>query len=431
MLSRMTTGSLPAFAIVLIVTSGIWLMNPYGYLGGGSDDWYYLQAARCAVAHHGLCPPQSHWGARLSLIGELAVAIAALGETRITLALVGLINAAAAAAFFTHMMERQFGKLEALIGGLALIATPVFLREALAINLDMLELALLLAALLALQTAVRRDDRRFGGAAGMIFALAILTRATAAASAPILAIAGLLIPALRRQAPPFVAGALLLLALNAAGYALWTGDPLRDWHLALDHAQIASTELDRPLRPGESPLFNLHLIGGWRREMGIHVHWSVDGLLNLLRSPMIGLTLLTPLLLLAVERQRAGRAAWMLAGTAALDFALLTYALAIDPKPRMFLLTLAAMAAVLGLLGGKMHREGLTRAVAAWLALSALLTIMQTHDAMRFRAWDPVAARWAAERPERTETSELAHRVFALVPGMRNVPVSSPPPAPS
>ncbi|MES2300620.1 MAG: hypothetical protein V4521_00840, partial [Pseudomonadota bacterium] len=41
-------------------------------------------------------------------------------------------------------------------------------------------------------------------------------------------------------------------------------------------------QLDPALASGGSPLFNRAIIAGWKRPMGIEVHWTVDGPLNLL-----------------------------------------------------------------------------------------------------------------------------------------------------
>jgi 4-amino-4-deoxy-L-arabinose transferase-like glycosyltransferase len=417
----------PPLALVLAALLLLALVNPFGYRGGGADDWYYLEAARCAVAHHGPCLPTTHWAARLPIVLPVAGAIALFGETRAALAGVALLHSCAAIALFVLLVQRQSGRLEAGIAGLALVATPVVTLQLAALNIETVELTWALGALFCLQNAVRGGDRRWAWVAGMLLGIAILARTTSLLLVPIAAIGFALRPALRRYAAPAAAGLAALLALDALGYWLAAGDPLRDWRLALGHAQIPSTEIATPLGAHESPLFNRHLIAGWHRTMGVHVHWSIDALLNLFADPVIGLTLLVATALLLAERRTAPRVIWWLAGAAALDFGGLVYALAIDPKPRMFLLVLCAICAITGLIGAQIWRRGWRWPIVAWLGLSMMLAAAIVDDTFLIAPAGTVLAAWAAEAPATTAIDETTRRAFTLEPAIRTLPVAPAP----
>ncbi|MDB5700626.1 MAG: hypothetical protein JWL66_825 [Sphingomonadales bacterium] len=80
-----TTRGVPAgrallpLGLLLLTAVLLTLVNPIGYHGGGADDWYYLQAARCLVETQGLCLPHTHWAARFPLILPMAAAIGTIG----------------------------------------------------------------------------------------------------------------------------------------------------------------------------------------------------------------------------------------------------------------------------------------------------------------------------------------------------------------
>ena len=68
----------PAFVAVALLFALV-LPNPVGYVGGGGDDWYYVQAARC-VAAHGWCVPDTHWAARWPLVAPMGLALRLFGD---------------------------------------------------------------------------------------------------------------------------------------------------------------------------------------------------------------------------------------------------------------------------------------------------------------------------------------------------------------
>lgn len=425
-------GHVPMPSPLLLVMAAallIALVNPIGYRGGGSDDWYYLEAARCWVAHNAPCLPTTHWAARLPIIAPIAAVLGLLGETRAGLAGVALFHGLAALGLFMLLVARQFGRLEAGLAGMALAVTPIFAANMTALNVDMVELTWALAALLCLQQAVLKENRRWAMAAGIMLGIAIMARTTSLLLLPIGGLGLIAFPRLRRFIVPAAGGLLLILAFDALRYEVMTGDPLHGWRLALGHAQLPSTQIAAPLSAQESPLFNRQLIAGWRRGMELEVHWSIDGLLNLLAHPLIGLTLLTAGALLLAERRSAPRTLWLLAGAGALDALGLIYALAIDPTPRMFLLLLGAGAAIIGVLGASLWRQGAGGKAAILLALglSAALSVRVVHESYGLAKAAPILAAWGAEAPRQTMIDETTRRIFPFDPVLTTLPAAPAP----
>jgi len=414
-------------AAVLSFALAIAAINPVGYLGGGGDDWQYLEAARCAVAE-GFCLPESHWAARWPIVLPTAAAIL-LGETRAAISLVPLVYGLVGIVLFTATLARRFGRIEALIGGLALVATPIVGGQLTALNIASLELCFVIAAIFCLQSAIRGHGRRWAIGAGVLLGLAILARATSLALVPIAVIAFALLPSAHcRLALPFALGLAGLLGAEAAAYLAATGDPFYSWKLALGHSRLETSELAAGVDRGASPLFNPDFIAGWPRAMGIRVHWTIDAALNLLADPRIGMTLVAALALLVLKRRdvgrgrAAGRIPAILVALAALYFGALTYGLAIDPTPRMFLPVAAAGAAIVGILGGQIGRGAARAALALTLTLMTLVTAAHAYEAFDIARIESAAARWAAEGRDRMAVDETARRVLTLVSAVRRLP---------
>ncbi len=89
---------LPAVLAVTLALA-IASINPVGYIGGGSDDWQYLEAARCAL-REGFCVPLTHWAARLPLVLPTAAVLSVLGESRAHIMLVPIAYGLAAVLLF-------------------------------------------------------------------------------------------------------------------------------------------------------------------------------------------------------------------------------------------------------------------------------------------------------------------------------------------
>ena len=199
------------FMLVLIA------MNPIGYRGGGSDDWHYLQAARC-FATSGFCMPQNHWAIRMPLVLPLAATIKLLGESRQVLWIVPLTYGVIAATLLTIIVQRQFGRREALLAGTVFVATPSITDRLLRLNVDTVELAYALAAIFLIQIARRGRPQIWIPVAGALLGVAILGRATALAMVPLFLIGLTLVPRFRKHIPLFVLGVGAPLLLEALVY---------------------------------------------------------------------------------------------------------------------------------------------------------------------------------------------------------------------
>lgn len=407
--------ALPAIALLLLFAA----LRPLGYHGGGWDDWHYLEAARCA-ARDGLCVPTSHWWTRWPLVAPMGASLRLLGESREILWIVPAAYALAATLLFSIVVQQQFGRKAALVAALALVSAPIFNERILNPNVDIPELTWVLAAVAAVQRALVARHIGWAAVAGLLLAIAVISRPTSVTLVPI-ALASLAIsPAGRRLVIPFAAAFALALAAEAGGYWLWTGDPLLGWRLALSHTTIPSSELSTAVDLGQSPLFNIAYIDGWAPASGIELHWTIDALLNLLVHPSVGPVLLLALLLLIVgqrfPRRRDRRIAFVLLGAAALHFGALVYALAIDPKPRMFLFETAIAAALIGVCGTAVSRRGFTILLPGALALLAAISIAARHDAPAIGQLEPVAASWVQQQPGTVVTNEFTRRMLTLVP---------------
>jgi hypothetical protein len=430
------SGGIPALAL----RPGLWLLLlaipvlaavPSGYQGGGGDDWHYLEAARCWNAYggwltSGACLPTDHWQSRWPLIAPMALAIGWFGESRAGVQLVPILYAAAALLFFSAAVERLFDRSAAFIGGAALLFTPAFAMMMVQPTINIVEIAFLLGFAAAALAALDTGRSSWAFAAGASLALAISARETALVTGLVAAAAALSLPAPRRRLAAFaVAGGALPILLEMLLFAIRTGDPLRRASLALGHVAIPSTAFAPKSRPSGLPLFNPDVIGGWLPTCGIDIHWTVNGPVNLLVNPDFGLTLLAAALLAIAygrsslvdteTRRRLVRLAW----AAGLIAFLLIYGLAIDPKPRMFLLPLCAVAAIVGALASRAWsggRRALVLVLAAALPAKAILFLLPGPD---FPPAERLAAQWLAERPGLVAMSETTRRNLALVPAAR------------
>lgn len=404
-----------AFLLALAVAS----LDPTVYIGGGYDDWHYLDAARC-VAAHGFCLARDHWQSRLPLVLPVGGAIALFGEGKAALGLVPALYATAALALFVTLVQRQFGRLEALIAGLALAATPVIGRDLVRLSVDLTEIAFLLAALACLQLRARGGRGGWAAAGGLALALAIESRATSLVALPAFA-ALLALPAFgRRDRLAFAAALAVPFLLQAAADFAFAGDALHHWRLQLGHTRLASSELPPAAAASGSPIFNVAMISAWAPAAGVHVHWTVDALLNLLVHPETGSTLVAALLLLVLNARRLGDRElrpplWILGG-AALWFGGLVFGLAIDPKPRMFEPVLAAAAAVIGLLAARHWRAGERLVPLACLAFLAAWGLIRAYDEFDRGPVAAAAGQWARRDRPGLAVEETTARFLALDP---------------
>ena len=400
------------------------LINPIGFVGGGNDDWQYLDAARCWAAH-GPCLPHDHWTTRWPLIAPMGGALALLGDSRAVVELVPLLFAVVAALLLGLVVKRIATPRAALLAVLLFVTTPIVQQRMLKPNVDIPELLFLLGALYAWLVASSDGRRRWAAVAGLCLALAFATRETAIVYLPCFGLAFLLAPVARKlvllwSVPAFLAAVAAELAIGWAS----AGDALLRWRLALSHGLVPSDALDPGVDRSRSPLLNPDFIGGWEPASGLDLHWSVSGVANLLASPQIGAILVVAAILLMLARRRTGLipARTILAGTV-LAALLLIYVLAIDPQPRSFLPLAAAAAIAAAIAAEALWRAGervlapLPPALAVAAGLWIILAVPTT------RAGDAVAGEWIRTVPGRITLSETARRNLALVPEAQRLPV--------
>jgi 4-amino-4-deoxy-L-arabinose transferase-like glycosyltransferase len=406
------------------------LLNPLGYRGGGGDDWHYLEAARCAAAH-GLCAPESHWWARLPLVAPMGLVLAVGGESRFTVALVPLAYALTALLCFTLLVRRHFGGFAAGVAGLLLATLPVGAIVALQPNIDLVELAFLMAGLLALDSAWRRESRLLAVLAGLLFGLALLARPTALVALALLALFVAVHPSLRRFAVPLAIGLAVPVLLELLLYGVWLGDPFHGWRLSLSHTSVWTAELPAGFHSTRGPLLNPDYIAAWRRPLGIHVHWTVDPLLNTFADPAIGPLLAAGLALLLLARpplkEREGRAAAWLAGAAILLYGALTYGLALDPKARMFFPVAAAAAAIAGLAAARLRKQGKLPLAALIVAVVVAAALVRIRMEPNLAGLEPEARAWLAAGSGDLAMENRTARFLTLVPGVRALPIDPAP----
>ena len=397
------------------------LVNPLGYIGGGWDDWQYLQASRCWV-EHGPCLPRTHWEGRWPVFVPIAAIVGLFGESRTTVGLWPLTASIAAIALLILVGNRLVGRPVGWLAGLLLLVTPAFSIQILDPSVEAIELAFILGGVLSILVWLERRRASLALLAGLSFGLAFQVRETSLIA---VALAGIFVATRRPRAIDIaaaLAGFLSPLAIELIVYGMATGDPLFRRHLSLAHTQIPSSELLGPVDKG-SPFFNRAYIANWRHEPGIHLHWLIDGFANLFVNAKAGLSLaLVPLLLLVSGKRIAPderRMVWRLYGVAILYAAILIYVFAVDPKARVMFVPLTATSVCLALVIVRLVESGRTLLPVVAVGAHALvgLTILLIHQ--RTDIIELPAARWIAQFPGEIEIDPNTRRHLALVPGVK------------
>jgi 4-amino-4-deoxy-L-arabinose transferase-like glycosyltransferase len=413
--SRPWLGAIAATLILIL------LVNPVGFVGGGWDDWQYLNAARC-WAESGPCLPQDHWQGRWPVIAPIAVMIGLVGESRLAIGLPSFAYALGCLFLLTRLANRLAGPPVGYLAALILLVMPIFGIELLGPNAEHPELFFLLAGANFILAYVRRNQTWLAFAAGLSWSLAFQVRETAVTALPLLALAAWMFA--RRDLRALLAailGAALPLVAELLVYSAATGDPLWRRHLSVAHTQLPSTELVGPVDYKKPPFLNPDYIAGWKHQPGIRIHWTVDGLANLLANVMAGLGIPFSLILAAaywrrLEKGERGLVGWGIA--AGLYWAsFLIYILAIDPKARMMFVPVALTALALAVLLRRMARSGpkplpVAVLLTCWLAGMANILL---HP--QVRTSEPIAASWIDQHPDSIETDETSRRHLALMPG--------------
>lgn len=411
-------------AILLAYT----LINPVGFLGGGWDDWEYLNAARCWVAH-GPCLPANHWQGRWPLIAPLAASIGMFGESRASIGLPSLLATMACLPPLALIGNRLFGAPVGFAGALLFLLTPIVGVELYDPNVEIFELAFLAYGVAALLIA--RDDPRprWGILVGLCFALAFQTRETAIVPMVLAAVYACIVFSrnrLWRLATVAVPAFLLPLAIELIVFWIQTGDPLWRRELSLHHVLIPSTELRGSIDRSTPPFFNPNYIANWRHEPGIHIHWAIDGLANFLINSKAGITQwAAPLLLLVYARKIVPgdrRAGWLALAAGLAITSGYIYALAIDPKARMLFPVIALCGIVLAMVLLRLEQAGHKLIGRAILLVAVGTTVFIVAIFQQVRSAEPYAQQWIERFPNRIAAVENTRRHLALVGIAQDLP---------
>jgi hypothetical protein len=403
------------------------LINPSGFIGGGQDDWHYLQAARC-LREHGLCLPHDHWEARWPVVGPIAFFTRILGESRFSVSIAPAIASFGAVVLLALIGNRLLRRPVGWIAALLMQLTPAFAVQLSQPSVEATELCFIFAGFLA---ALRwRDRPGLGWAflAGLLFSFASQVRETAIVAAPIT----LIYLGLGKRKPKLLdvllasAGFALPFLVEFVWFAISVGDPFYRLKLSMNHAQIWSSELLGPIDRSRSPFFNKAYIANWRMEPGIHVHWAIDGLLNLFVNGIAGLSLPFVTLALLFGRKKLGREPWRqeltLLIVAIAYMACLIYAFAIDPKPRMMLVALSMTNVALALIILRLREIGNGLVAYAICLAAAILAIPLQYGHQRTGLIERAASRWIAAYPGQIEIEPSTRRYLALVPVAQTLP---------
>lgn len=419
--NKVTAWQLLGPVLVALFAISCVAINPIGFIGGGSDENHYLDAARCWVSSGQPCLPHNHWASRWPVVAPIAASIALFGESRITIAIGPLLWWASALFLAGFLGWRWFGRAVGLACTLILASLPALTGTAMTASADIPELAFQLGALAAATLAYERDSRRWALVAGALAGFALQARDTSFLFAGAAALVWFTLPRGRRSVLLWAVPGLLAAAIaEMAVYAGATGDALYRYRLALGHVAIPSAELPRGFDTSQSPLFNPAYIAAWNREQGIRVHWIVDPWLNLLASPRIGWTLFMALIVLLLTRSallpKQRLAIYRLGIPALLVALLLVYGLAIDPKSRMFLglATTAGMIIAVGAVGARKDEDRRSPAVAM-----ALLVLLQAHTVISLPSTREAESRarvWIEAHPDEIEIDDVTLSSLTLIP---------------
>jgi 4-amino-4-deoxy-L-arabinose transferase-like glycosyltransferase len=392
--------------IALIAAVGLW--DPVGFNGGGADDGRYFLAAHCWLAH-GPCIPANHWEGRWPVILPLSLSLGAFGNNEFAAALPSLLASAACALLLVRVGNRWVGKPVGYAAAAVLVSLPTFLIEATHPAVEPIELAFILAS-----ANFIIDERPL--LAGLSLGLAFQTRETSLAALLPLAWA---YRKDMRSAVLFLLGFGAPLAAELIVYGIWTGRPFLRHQLSMQHAQIASSELEH--YDGKPPFFNRSLIENWKYEPGIHIDWLVDGFANLLVNLKTNLLFVLTPLLLWFYRPGSRRKLLFLVVSAFVYAATLIYVFAIDPKPRMFIPALAALALAFAAVAVRQRGPVIVAIAVTILPLSWVILAAQP----RTRHWMAIGERWVAAMPGQISTPDPQY--WLLSPKLRALPTSGRP----
>ena len=399
------------------------LIHPIGFTGGGADDSRYLDAARCWAAEGAMCQPDNHWASRWPALAPIAAGIGLFGEGRTSIGLGTLAGWAASIALVGLLGRLWLDRATGLLAAALFASIPVVSAWATQPSVDLIELAFQLGALALATLAYRRQSARMAVAAGVAAALAVQSRETSLLFCGVAALAWLALERDRRGVLLWaLAGFGGAMAVEIVAYVVATGDPLARVRLSLGHVAIASPELQPGVDTSRSPLLNPDYIAGWKRVSGIELWWPIDPWLNLLASPLIGIWLVAAIGMGFAYNGDGRRTVGRIVFGAGLVAVLLVYGLAVDPKPRMFLLAGAAGVVVIGWATMGFVRQGkgmVPLAVVLLLLAGGAAIIARLPDT---KAIEVAAREWIAAHPGRIESDARTVGALTLLPEARALP---------
>jgi hypothetical protein len=413
-------GLLAAFAFMM-------LLNPSGFIGGGQDDWHYLQGARC-LREHGLCLPRDHWEARWPVVAPIALFTHLFGESRLSVSIAPAIASLCALILLALAGNSFFRRPVGWISALLLLFTPAFAVQLSQPAVEATELCFIFAGFLAVMKWRDCPALAWAFLAGLSFSVAIQVRETAIVATPF----AFFFLCLGKPKPRTLdllvasAGFALPFLVEFVWFAVSVGDPFYRLRLSIQHTQIWSSELLGPIDKSHSPFFNKAYIANWRMEPGIHVHWAIDGLLNLFLNGLAGLSLPFVTLALLFGRQKVGPKVSIQALTLLLVaigyMACLIYVLAIDPKARMMLVPLSMTNAALALIVLKLREVSHAPLAFAITFAAAIPGVSVQYGHQQTSMAERAAKSWISTYPSQIEIEGSARNFLALLPSAQALP---------
>jgi len=125
-------------------------------------------------------------------------------------------------------------------------------------------------------------------------------------------------------------------------------------------------------------------------------------------------------------READGRTLLWLLGAAILYFGAITYAFAIDPKPRMFLPVAAAASTIFAVQAVSLWRAGSRALVGTIAAVAIIFSLSYAAAIPDLRGLEATASQWVRELGPTLAVDDASRRFLTLVPGVRALPVDPP-----
>jgi len=358
------------FALVLILATAYTWWGWIGYIGADDVFWYY-GGARGWLDHFPFVG--GHGTIRHTLNIPMALSVVLLGPGIPALVLPGIIYGVALLGVIYIWCFRNAGQIAALATGVALVSMPMVAVQMSIANIDIVECAFVIPAILILAHAVQHGPRFWPLlASGGLLALGFLSRETSA-----FAVAGVVVMFLLGFGIPrkwyFVVGAgfLAVWAIDVLYLAIMTGDPLFRMNIARNHDpglnRAANLEGNLLVHPVLDPLLVLLVNQEFALLFWLGIPATASAVFSNVLPAGQRLACKVPALFALV---------WFL-GVSLLDKSLVL-------NPRYFMLSALLVAAITAWVGVALWRQGrkktVTLAAALWLAGNALGIIVENRD---------------------------------------------------